>query len=67
MKNIYIVTAQHNSHIWEKISQEGYKTLKEAQDFIKNRSDKPIKKCGDFIYKSSETVYRIYEIQVKNS
>ena len=60
---VYIVTVQHQDYTWEKISQEGYSTLKLAQQFIENRSDNP-QKIDDFRYQSERNIYRIYEIRV---
>ena len=66
MKYVYIVTAQHDGFMWEKISQEGYSTLKGAQLFIENRGDQP-EKIDDFKYQgSNKIIYRIYEIQIKS-
>ena len=64
MKYVYVVTVQPITYTWEKLSQEGYSTLKDAQKFIENRADKPVK-YDDFRYQGTTNVYRIYEISVK--
>ena len=61
--HVYIVTVQPYNFNWEKISQEGYSTLKLAQEFIESRSDHP-QKIDDFRYQSERNIYRIYEISV---
>ena len=46
-----------------RISQECYTTLKDAQDFIEHRSDKP-RKITEYHYKSAEREYKIYDLLV---
>ena len=63
MKYVYVVTCQKIDFTWEKISQEGYSNLKDAQKFIEGRGDSP-EKLDDFRYQSEKNIYRIYEIRV---
>ena len=63
MNYIYIVAVKPKTQLWEKISQEGYRTLKDAQDFILSRSNKP-RSLTEFTFESERNYYRIYEIQV---
>ena len=64
MNNIYIVAVRPNDYIWEKVSQEGYRNLKDAQLFIEGRSDSPYK-LTDFKYQGTKNIYKIYEINIK--
>lgn len=64
MKYVYVVTVQPITYTWEKVSQECYSTLDNAQKFIESRADKPVK-FDDFRYQGTTNVYRIYELQVK--
>ena len=45
------------------ISQEGYISLKDAQDFIKSRSDKP-DEITEFWFESDTHAYKIREIHI---
>lgn len=64
MKYVYIVAVQPIVYIWEKVSQEGYDSLKKAQNFVESRSDNPVKST-EFLYQGTTNVYRIYEISIK--
>lgn len=64
MEHTYIITVQPFGVIWEKISQECYKDLKKAQEFILNRADNPVM-VSDFKFKSKCNMYRIYELSVE--
>ena len=58
---IYIVEVVTNTTIH--VSQEGYISLKAAQDFIKNRSDKP-DEVTEFWFESDTHAYKIREIHI---
>ena len=47
-----------------KISGQGYKTLAEAQNFCKSRSDNPEMVGNGWCFKSNESVYTITDIKV---
>lgn len=47
-----------------KISSQGYKTLEEAQNFCKSRSDNPEIVGNGWRFMSNETVYTITDIKV---
>lgn len=47
-----------------KISAQGYKTLEEAQNFCKSRSDNPKMAGNGWCFISNETVYTITDIKV---
>ena len=49
-----------------RISMEAYESLEEAQEFIENRTDKPMKE-NEFMYQSQENRYLIHELYVKPS
>jgi hypothetical protein len=47
-----------------KVSQEGYRTLKQAQAFIESRSDNP-QKLTEYLYRSYDyTDYLIYLVTI---
>lgn len=48
------------------ISSIGYNTLEKAQEFCKNRSDKPEMVGNGWCFISPESVYRITDVMVKN-
>lgn len=60
--NIYVVLV-HSNYGLPKISQDGYRTLKEAQEFIQARSDIKIK-LNDYEYIGSNHYYIIKEIHI---
>lgn len=47
-----------------KISGQGYKTLAEAQNFCKSRSDNPEMVGNGWCFMSNESVYTITDIKV---
>jgi hypothetical protein len=47
-----------------KISGQGYKTLTEAQNFCKSRSDNPEMVGNGWCFMSNENVYTITDIKV---
>ena len=47
-----------------KISGQGYKTLAEAQNFCKSRSDNPEMVGNGWCFMSNENVYTITDIKV---
>ena len=47
-----------------KISGQGYKTLTEAQNFCKSRSDNPEMVGNGWYFMSNENVYTITDIKV---
>ncbi len=60
---IYAVTVQ-SEYSLPKLSEECYTTLKEAQDFIETRSDKP-EKITEYKYQSARTEYKIHTLQIR--
>lgn len=58
---IYIVEVITNTSTH--VSQEGYISLKDAQDFIKSRSDKP-DEVTEFWFESDTHAYKIREIHI---
>ena len=58
---IYIVEVITNTSTH--VSQEGYISLKAAQDFIKSRSDKP-DEVTEFWFESDTHAYKIREIHI---
>lgn len=58
---IYIVTVITDKDTY--ISQEGYFSLKDAQEFIKSRSDKP-DEVTEFWFESDTQAYKIREIHI---
>ena len=61
---VYVVAIQPRGFLWEKISQECYYTLMDAQIFIESRADNPIQ-ITEFKYESLTNNYNIYELKVK--
>lgn len=62
MKTIYLVTVNG------KVSQEAYKTLEEAQDFIHSRTGEKSSKRGDrgyVIIEENGMRYEIHDVKVK--
>lgn len=57
MNRLYIIVVDG------KPSQDGYKTLKEAQDFCAGRTDRP-EKISDYKYSSDKYEYLIYDITI---
>lgn len=52
-------------HYGSKVSQQGYKTLEEAQSFCRSRSAKDINSCrSGWIYWADATRYEIVEVTV---
>ena len=58
---IYIITVITDNDTY--ISQEGYISLKDAQDFIKGRGDKP-QEITEFWFESDTHAYKIREIHI---
>lgn len=58
----YIVNVIQNKETHT--SQEGYKTLKEAQNFVLSRNDCP-EKISPYLYMNNLKTYKILEIEVK--
>lgn len=58
---IYIIEVITNTLV--SVSQEGYISLKDAQDFIKGRSDKP-DEVTEFWFESNTHTYKIKEIHI---
>lgn len=58
---IYIVEVITNKNVH--VNQEGYLSLKDAQEFIKSRSDKP-EEVTEFWFESDLHTYKIREIHI---
>lgn len=66
LEYVYVVQiVSKNTKDVGRISQEAYKTLSKAQNFIENRSDKP-KKFTEYIYESTDNVYLIYKLTISD-
>lgn len=60
---VYVVEVIHEGG-FGKVSQEGYRTLKQAQAFIESRSDNP-QKLTEYLYRSDDyTDYLIYIVTI---
>ena len=58
---IYIIEVITNTSVH--VSQEGYFSLKDAQNFIKGRGDKP-QEVTEFWFESDAHTYKIKEIHI---
>ena len=60
---VFVVMVTHEASL-SRVSQEGYKTLDEAQSFIKGRSHKP-EEITPFRWRDERyTEYEIFEVSV---
>lgn len=64
MDYIYVVMTQSKQYPGAaKVSQEGYKTLKAAQDFCKSRGK--VEKISEYLYEDAVYFYSIYPVGIK--
>lgn len=62
-QKIYIVIVSSHGSYENRVSQEAYYELKDAQRFCEERADKPIK-VGDYLYQSNICTYKITDVTV---
>lgn len=64
MQDIFIITVENQKTGDSKISNEAYRTREEANEFIRNRSDKPVQ-VFNFLWVGTENNYTIDIVQLK--
>lgn len=64
MKTVYIILVHHRWAPKTNVSQEGYKTLEAAMDFIRSRSDYKGQEFTDWLVVTEEHIYEIKDIQI---
>lgn len=63
---VFVVMAESLVNGGCKVSQEGYKTLKEAQDFCLSRGTQ-VKKLNNYKFRDGHwNLYTIYEVSIKD-
>ena len=64
---LYVILVQDYGprSVLPKVSQQGYRTLEEAQEFCRSRSAKQVTRCGNgYVYWCDEARYEIVEVTV---
>lgn len=65
MEYVYIIQVTNKSSNTSKVSQEGYATYEQAEEFIKSRVDNPVQESPRWCWHSDTYMYEILCISCK--
>lgn len=63
----YLADKERGLYSGEKISQEGYRTLEDAQKYIRSRPERPIKVNEMYFVTDNREEYYIHDVLVRES